>query len=573
MNGELLEKSDLFDRIQAFVGASVNGEVTASQLAEAEQLLRESREARDLYVELVELSVFLPRALAGADDSSNVVESNSRGPTARGEAPSPLAPPVPSLPVFNVFGNTWRDTAGSLLSHDLFIGYVVATVLFGVAALITSHIYLPQHRGTEAGYANNHPISPVPMPVKHDLGPEVVSIARITGMVDCQWENTDYAPIHDRVVLGTKYMLKSGLMKITYYTGAKVILQGPCTYTAESADGGYLSLGKLTARVESRSRLPSGTLPTDRDTTKSRPAGGAYFAVHTPTATVTDLGTEFGVEVVQSGRVDVVVLEGVVETVGNKSKTPRRMTAGQAVRYVSDNAEPKMLSSQDQQLALDVRQMSQRFNRRTAILRPVGLVASGYHRVWDARGVLKASDDRQMAFRVATDGIFGRGERGEGPRSSFDTFVEGRHKTQSIEAGQNIKQQNSTAFVGLLYGRRVRIDSIKVFFGRQSDDGGSWQSMPRVFIQTKPVDSDVPPENDPAHWRELSPAKSPCGLAFNSKAGKNPGEVFEMVLANDPEQKRVGYGWAIGGVNANGAKQYLSITELRGYGVEAAAEE
>ena len=39
-------------------------------------------------------------------------------------------------------------------------------------------------------------------------------------------------------------------MEITYDTGAKVILQGPCTYEVESPRGGFLSLGKLTARVE-----------------------------------------------------------------------------------------------------------------------------------------------------------------------------------------------------------------------------------------------------------------------------------------------------------------------------------
>ena len=40
-------------------------------------------------------------------------------------------------------------------------------------------------------------------------------------------------------------------MEITYDTGAKVILQGPVTYEVES-DGGYLSVGKLTARLEKK---------------------------------------------------------------------------------------------------------------------------------------------------------------------------------------------------------------------------------------------------------------------------------------------------------------------------------
>ena len=52
------------------------------------------------------------------------------------------------------------------------------------------------------------------------------------------------------VPLGRKYKLDSGLMEITYDTGAKVILQGPMTYEVDSAAGGYLSFGKLTAKVE-----------------------------------------------------------------------------------------------------------------------------------------------------------------------------------------------------------------------------------------------------------------------------------------------------------------------------------
>ena len=51
--------------------------------------------------------------------------------------------------------------------------------------------------------------------------------------------------------LGDKFALASGLMEITYDTGAKVILQGPVTYEVES-NGGYLSVGKLTGKLEKK---------------------------------------------------------------------------------------------------------------------------------------------------------------------------------------------------------------------------------------------------------------------------------------------------------------------------------
>ena len=44
------------------------------------------------------------------------------------------------------------------------------------------------------------------------------------------------------VSLGDKFALSSGLMEITYDTGARVILQGPVTYEVESASGGYLAV-------------------------------------------------------------------------------------------------------------------------------------------------------------------------------------------------------------------------------------------------------------------------------------------------------------------------------------------
>ena len=55
------------------------------------------------------------------------------------------------------------------------------------------------------------------------------------------------------VSLGDKFALASGLMEITYDTGAKVILQGPVTYEVES-NGGYLAVGKLTGKLEKRGR-------------------------------------------------------------------------------------------------------------------------------------------------------------------------------------------------------------------------------------------------------------------------------------------------------------------------------
>ena len=131
----------------------------------------------------------------------------------------------------------------------------------------------------------------------------MVFVGRVTGMVDCRWADpktgtVDYA----YVPLGRKYALASGLMEITYDTGAKVILQGPCVYKVESATGGYLSHGKVTALVEKKSGRRKAERRKQPDTqivqrSNSPDFPHSAFPIRTPTALVTDLGTEFGVEV------------------------------------------------------------------------------------------------------------------------------------------------------------------------------------------------------------------------------------------------------------------------------------
>ena len=98
-------------------------------------------------------------------------------------------------------------------------------------------------------------------------------------------------------------------MEITYATGAKVILQGPVTYEVDS-NGGYLSVGKLTGKLETKTQDP-------RPKTEEADIHPSSFILHpfvirTPTATVTDLGTEFGVEVDESGGTKSHVFRGAV---------------------------------------------------------------------------------------------------------------------------------------------------------------------------------------------------------------------------------------------------------------------
>jgi hypothetical protein len=322
------EPNDLLQRIQTLVGAGSADVVTDDRVHELEELLRGNEEAQDIYLELVGLSVFLPRALAGAvrvrkgDQLLDEVHPVDVVPPDqfRRHAAFTVTPPVAFPRMFGHLSG-WP------------VAYLIATVIFAVGLAIGALVHVSRP-GSYTGPAVSPGVnrqSPIP-----DSSPIV---ARVTGMVDCVLDNDEcrmmndelrtkktdiqhsaFSIQHSLLYLGDRLALRSGLLELTYNTGAKVILQGPVHYAMESPSGGYLSVGKLTAKLEQRSEV-SGQRSGSAN--QKSEIGNQTFAVRTPTALVTDLGTEFGVEVGPQGVTTTRVFKGLVrvQTVGPEGKT------------------------------------------------------------------------------------------------------------------------------------------------------------------------------------------------------------------------------------------------------------
>ncbi len=126
--------------------------------------------------------------------------------------------------------------------------YLVGSVIFAAALWVTLWITVSTPGQYFAGPAS--PSSTGILPVEPSDADQPPPVGRITGTVDCRWADSSTARMGVAVPLGGKYALASGLMEMCYNTGAKVILEGPCAYEVDSPAGGFLSLGKLTARVE-----------------------------------------------------------------------------------------------------------------------------------------------------------------------------------------------------------------------------------------------------------------------------------------------------------------------------------
>ncbi|MCD4726876.1 MAG: hypothetical protein K8R46_04395, partial [Pirellulales bacterium] len=161
---------------------------------------------------------------------------------------TPETSPPAQLPA-GLLGGAWQGTVG-FFSQTMPFSYLTATVIMGVMLLGFWAYKITHHQHIAEAPSQSAP---------SEAMPEMVFVGRITGMVDVKWsDDPRYLPPPGfaHVPLGRKYILDSGLLEITYDSGAKVILEGPCTYEVESTAGGYLALGKLTARIGERGEGP-----------------------------------------------------------------------------------------------------------------------------------------------------------------------------------------------------------------------------------------------------------------------------------------------------------------------------
>ena len=159
--------------------------------------------------------------------------------------------------------------------------------------------------------------------------------ARIAGVYEAKWRSSGASfGLADPIRAGTTLDLESGLVEIRYGTGATVVLEGPAVLRVDGRAAATLTQGRLTAKLEKAGLADGG-----------RRAGATLprlFTVHTPKASVHDLGTEFGVEVLEAGTADLHVFDGLVEltNVVVSNEAPATSRAAPAMRLAEgDSAE------------------------------------------------------------------------------------------------------------------------------------------------------------------------------------------------------------------------------------------
>ncbi len=117
------------------------------------------------------------------------------------------------------------------------------------------------------------------------------AVAMLDRVVDAEWNQRDEAPRLGAPLEPGWLRLKSGLVQIVFYSGARVVIEGPAELQLISPGEAVCLSGRLVAEV---------------------PPQAKGFRVRTPLMNVTDLGTVFGVEVRQR-QTELHVFKGSVE--------------------------------------------------------------------------------------------------------------------------------------------------------------------------------------------------------------------------------------------------------------------
>ena len=223
----------------------IDGDLSAQQQASLEDIVRCDPAARRWFLDEMQFHAAL---------KWDCIEST--------EPSSETTPDVAQFPTISLLGEASPNPIASSFFSGWATAYLIATVLLAIGLTVAALIHVSQPTSivlpSPASGGHHEVVGAGGEGGQHSLSSSIV--ASITGMVDCVLNNDECrmpnAELHTKTTdihrssisnpkspirLGDRLALRSGLLEITYNTGAKVILQGPVTYEVESSSGGYLS--------------------------------------------------------------------------------------------------------------------------------------------------------------------------------------------------------------------------------------------------------------------------------------------------------------------------------------------
>lgn len=155
-------------------------------------------------------------------------------------------------------------------------------------------------------------------------------VATVTRLEHCAWTSSQTTLQYgQQLAEGTQVTLQSGMVRVTFESGAEALLEGPCDFIVDNAMHGTIRSGRVSVTAPKR----------------------AYgFRIRSPNAEVIDLGTEFGVTVDEGGNSEVHVFSGEVlsrsiDKQGEQLGELFRVTANNALKFAALDELPSKIAS------------------------------------------------------------------------------------------------------------------------------------------------------------------------------------------------------------------------------------
>jgi len=262
----------------------IDGECSAAQWQELQDILRGNSAAQDRYIALMALHGHLVWRYDPHSDTiepRDIADTPIRGETSRRS----MRPEPPTAAAARARTAGFRPRRFARAA----IGAGFGLLLFAAGWWLYSIFLTPPPL---------HPVSPVtqaPPEEPGSVGPSVAGV--LTRSLHAFWDWPHSATDSEPLQAGRRLVLKEGWAEITLADGATLTLQGVVDLTITSANSARMDAGQLSAEV---------------------PPSAAGFTLEVPTGKIIDRGTRFGVivEKMDGGKGDIVevhVLKGAVE--------------------------------------------------------------------------------------------------------------------------------------------------------------------------------------------------------------------------------------------------------------------
>ncbi len=240
-------------------------------------------------------------------------------------------------------------------------------------------------------------------------------------------------------------ILSAGYLELDFYRGAHVTIGGPAELALQSSESALCRRGKIRAQV---------------------PAVARGFTIVTPHSQLVDLGTEFGVDVLDDGQSEVHVFQGEVEAyAADRAADSRRLLkAGQALQ-MAPQGDWREIAVQEN-----------RFSDLTAIDELAKRQLAERGRAWQKLHAQLLDDQRLIAyydFEPGEDGRTLRNRALSGP--AFDGACigtqlaagpwPGKSALEFKRPGDRVRVQIPGEFAAVTLAAWVRVDALERTFG------------------------------------------------------------------------------------------------------------